>query len=337
MFKAINGIFAASLALAVSLSALPCMAEVVRQDFIKLGNEDKRPIYEWRDPSLSNKAVVVTIHGVTLHGGVFDAVARYLASEGFTVLSPDLVGHGRRHYEKDVADFDPVADYEKAEVDLAEILKEIRSEYAGKKVFWLGESLGSNYAVRIAAMHPELVDGLILSAPTIRRHHGAPAKLMTDVCVNTLLAPNRQLSLKNYASKYLADDPKIIRDYLADPLMRKSLSPRELLSGRKVIKSTLPYADEINNNLPVLVIQGTMDKMVQAIAAEDLMSRMKSNDRTLHWAENRGHLLFMTAHVQPDLEVVVDRWLNTHLEKPQVYTTASDLTNETNAHGSIAN
>ena len=337
MFKVINGIFATCLAITIGLSALPCRAEVVRQDFIKLGNEDKRPIYEWRDPSLSTKGVIVTIHGVSLHGGVFDALARYLASEGFTVLSPDLVGHGRRHYEKDVADFDPIADYEKAEIDLAETLKEIRSEFTGKKVFWLGESLGSNYAVRIAAKHPELVDGLILSAPTIRRHHGAPAKLMSDMCVNTLIAPNKQLSLKNYASKYLADDPKIINDYLADPLMRKSLSPRELLSGRKVIKSTLPYAEEIKNNMPVLVIQGTLDRMVQAIAAEDLMSRMKSNDRTLHWAENRGHLLFMTAHVQPDLEVVVDRWLNTHLETPQVYTTASDLPNETSAHGSIAN
>ncbi len=334
--RAINGLIATCLAATFSLSAIPCKAEVVRQDFIKLGNEDHRPIYEWRDASLSPKAVVVTIHGVSLHGGVFDALGRYLASEGYTVLSPDLIGHGRRHYDKGVADFDPIADYEKAETDLTETMKQIRSEFPGQRVFWLGESLGSNYAVRMAARHPELVDGLILSAPTIRRHHGAPPKLITDMCVNTLVAPNRQLSLKAYATGFLTDDPKIISDYLADPLMRKKLSPRELLSGRKVIKSTLPYADEIKNNLPVLVIQGTMDKMVQANAAEEMMSRMKSTDRTLHWAENRGHILFMTAHVQPDLEVVVDRWLNTHLEKPQVYTTASDVP-DTNAHGSIAN
>lgn len=334
--KALNGIFATFLAATFGLTGIPCKADVVRQDFIKLGNENNRPIYEWRDANLSPKAVVVTIHGVTLHGGVFDAVARYLASEGFIVLSPDLVGHGRRHYNQDVPDFDPVADYEKAEADLLKIMTDIRAEYPGKRIFWFGESLGSNYAVRLAAKHPELVDGLVLSAPTIRRHHAAPYKLVSDMCVNTLLAPNKQVSLKQYATGYLADDPKIIADYLADPLMRKSLSPKELLSGRKIIKTTLPYADEIKKDLPVLVIQGTLDKMVKADGAEDFMSRMKSSDRTLHWAENRGHILFMTAHVQPDLEVVVDRWLNTRIEKPQVYTTASDV-QDTNAHGSIAN
>ncbi len=334
--KALNGIFATCLAATFGLSGVPCKAEVVRQDFVKLGNEDHRPIYEWRDATLSPKGVVVTIHGVSLHGGVFDAVARYLASEGYVVLSPDLVGHGRRHYDKNVEDYDPVADYEKAELDLLQTMKDIRAEYPTKKIFWFGESLGSNYAVRMAATHPELVDGLILSAPTIRRHHSAPAKLMTEMCINTVVNPSKQLSLKKYAVNYLADDPKITSDYLADPLMRKSLSPQELLSCRKVIKTTLPYADEIKNNLPILVIQGTLDKMVQARAAEGFMSHIKSTDRTLHWAENRGHILFMTSHVQPDLEVVVDRWLNTHLEKPEVYTTASDV-QETNAHGSIAN
>lgn len=334
--KALNGIFAACLAANLVL-VVPCQADVVRQDYIKLGSEDHRPIYEWRDASLSSKGVVVTIHGVSLHGGVFDALGRYLASEGYTVLSPDLVGHGRRYYEKNCTDFDPVADYEKAEVDLLKTVTEIRQEFPDKKIFWFGESLGSNYAIRMAAKHPELVDGLILSAPTIRRHHGAPVKLVTDMCVNTVVAPNKQLSLKAYATGFLTDDPKIISDYLADPLMRKSLSPHELLSGRKVIKSTLSYADEIKGNLPVLVIQGTVDKMVQAPAAEEMMGRLKTNDRTLHWAENRGHILFMTAHLQPDLEVVVDHWLGTHLEKPEIYTTASDVQSENNAHGSIAN
>jgi len=140
---------------------------------------------------------------------------------------------------------------------LLQTMTEIRQEFPNKKIFWLGESLGSNYAIRMAAKHPELVDGLILSAPTIRRHHSAPVKLMTDVCVNTCL---RQTSNCHWKLMPVDTWRMILRLFRLFWLIRWCASRlvHMIIIRRKSDQNTLPYADEIKNNLPILVIQGTL-------------------------------------------------------------------------------
>jgi pimeloyl-ACP methyl ester carboxylesterase len=49
-------------------------------------------------PSEPNGCVVFCVHPMTTTGGHFTFLARYLAHRGYTVVSPDLAGHGRSTY-----------------------------------------------------------------------------------------------------------------------------------------------------------------------------------------------------------------------------------------------
>src|SRR5438477_1551906 len=58
-------------------------------------NYDQSPLYVWRNQSRKPKACVIAAHGMTLHGGTFESVAKYLVDQGYDVYCPDMVGFGK--------------------------------------------------------------------------------------------------------------------------------------------------------------------------------------------------------------------------------------------------
>ncbi len=64
--------------------------------------------------------------------------------------------------------------------------------------------------------------------------------------------------------------------------------------------------------MPVLIIQGSNDRVVKSNAVVQLLSSLKSQDQTVRWFSNRGHLLLETDFVQPDTMLIVTGWLREH-------------------------
>lgn len=64
----------------------------------KRGDDRIRLFVRRWTPAVSNGCTVFCVHPVTATGGHFAFLARYLAHRGYTVVSPDLVGHGRSTY-----------------------------------------------------------------------------------------------------------------------------------------------------------------------------------------------------------------------------------------------
>ncbi len=79
----------------LAMSQAPAWAEVIRNDTPQIEGLKETRVYEWRDTGRKPNAVAIAVHGLVLHGGVYDVLARELASQGFVVVAPDMRGYGR--------------------------------------------------------------------------------------------------------------------------------------------------------------------------------------------------------------------------------------------------
>ena len=102
------------------------------------------------DPKLPS---IVFLHGAGLDHSVWALLGRSFAHHGFSVLAPDLPGHGRSAGAA-LSSIAALADWTAALIEAAGAL-------AARIV---GHSMGSLVALETAARHPEKVDGLGLIA-----------------------------------------------------------------------------------------------------------------------------------------------------------------------------
>jgi pimeloyl-ACP methyl ester carboxylesterase len=97
------------------------------------------------------RPAVLLIHGMAGNSGTWREVMPKLA-EDFTVLAPDLLGHGES--AKPLGDYSPGA--------YASGLRDLLAVLGMGPVTVVGQSLGGGVAMQLAYQHPELVDRLVL-------------------------------------------------------------------------------------------------------------------------------------------------------------------------------
>lgn len=99
------------------------------------------------------KTTIVLLHGATLNGRMWNPAVSILSPE-FTILTPDLPGHGNGR--------DGPFSIDRAVTRVAALIE--RESPAGAVV--AGDSLGGCTAMALAAAHPALVRGLVLAGCT---------------------------------------------------------------------------------------------------------------------------------------------------------------------------
>lgn len=302
--------------LIASLLPSQSVAGVVREDEAKLAQQVGLPVYEWRSDSAAPRAVAILVHGMTMHGAIYDKLARHLVDQGFVVLAPDLHGYGRwtdapaekRHCKECGAQ----VCYQKSRRELIGLVDSVKETYPTLPLYMIGESLGGDMVLYCAGQRPRAIDGIVLSSPAIKRRFNMVPRVFWDA---GLVSHNlfRQVNLVPYMKKFASEDPRIVDEAVHDPLVRKKLTTWELFKTVRTIRASLHYADHVPADMPVLVIQGDKDRMLKSNAVCDLLKHLNSKDRTVRWFKDRGHLLLETAYLQDETLVTVDGWLQEHL------------------------
>jgi pimeloyl-ACP methyl ester carboxylesterase len=88
------------------------------------------------------KGPVICVHGLTRQGRDFDFIAGRLATDGYSVICPDVVGRGLSGRLLDPADYD-LPQYE---LDMAFLIASLRLP----QVDWIGSSLGGQIGILLA-------------------------------------------------------------------------------------------------------------------------------------------------------------------------------------------
>ena len=297
--------------LAVSLSA--ASAEVVRQEGVSLIQGLTLPAYQWKDEQIPPKAVVVAAHGATLHGGAYDTLGRLLASHGYIVIAPDMRGFGHFYHDSTSAE-DRRVIYDASVADFIRVLEAVKKNYPQLPVIFAGESTGAQLGVRVAADHPDLIDGVILSSPS--PHLCFPPIHLTVVdLTKCAFHPRRQIDLSPYIQHRISEDPQIAQERLNDPLGRNYLSITQMCKIYWMNRRTMDYAGNIPADMPVLALQGTADHLFKPQDFSMLTALIKSQDKTIQWFPKRGHILLETKYMKPDTADVVMSWLDKHTQQ----------------------
>jgi alpha-beta hydrolase superfamily lysophospholipase len=318
---------------ALGFSAQAGQAEVLREDLPMARGacvgSDKLlevlppiPISKWEERDnngLKPRGIALAIHGLVMHGRVYDAMARELAKKGYIVFAPDLRGYGRWNaFEPDSpASGQERVDYEKSFQDLKVLVRSLKGHYGQLPLFVIGESLGAGFSIRLAEELPGQIDGIVLSSPALKRRLYMEPEMVKGMA-QLVTNPSKELNLVPYIKKFASEDPQIVCDALKDPYVRKSLNCFDLCKTDLLIRSNFRHVYGVPESMPVLVIQGDKDRMLRSQAVTTLMARLRSRDQTVRWLPGKGHLLIETSHIEPITMKTIQNWLDEHSQEPRV-------------------
>ena len=278
----------------------------------------KIPTYEWMPSSSSPRAIVLAIHGLTLHGRRYRVLARMLAANKVGVVALDMRGFGRCRFDEEkqfsTADDDKTrVNHEKSYQEIVRLAQLIREKYPGLKLLLMGESLGCTFCVRLAAEHKELVDAILLSAPAVRLNskmyvgHGTVLR-----GVKAVFKSGHDINLHSFFEYLVSTRKEVVNEMIEDPLIVKELSLKALLSTDKFVGRTARWGKSVPDDMPVLILQGSHDSCVSPKKVTELMSAMPSSDQTLAWRANYGHLQLETVYMRATIIDAVVNFLRNH-------------------------
>jgi len=254
-------------------------------------------------PTGQARGVVVIAHGFAEHSGRYARVAERLVADGIAVRAADHRGHGLSEGKRtSVVRFDDYVD------DLTTVITQAKEEWPSLKLILLGHSMGGLVALRFAVRDASLIDGLVVSAPAacpgdVSRFQRAIGQALSRVAPD---APVLRLPLNK-----ISRDPAVVDAYNNDPLVFptpiKARLGAELLATMARVEAGLPAMP-----VPLLVMQGTSDGLVDPGCGPHVYDRAGSPDKTLKMYDGLWHEIFN----EPEREHVISdlaTWVQAHL------------------------
>jgi acylglycerol lipase len=254
-------------------------------------------------PAGAPTGVVVIAHGFAEHAGRYSAVAERLVADGLAVRAADHRGHGLSEGKRtSVVRFGDYVD------DLNAVIAQARGRWPSQPLVLLGHSMGGLIALDLAVRSSDSLDGLIVSAPAACPREVSRFKLAVGRALSRVAPDTGVLRLP---LDRISRDPEVVAAYNNDPLvfrapMRARLGA-EMLDAMDRVDAGLPSL-----RVPLLVMQGTADGLVDPGCGPHVYERAGSPDKTLKMYDGLWHEIFNEPerdHVLGDLIA----WLRTHL------------------------
>jgi alpha-beta hydrolase superfamily lysophospholipase len=255
----------------------------------------------WRP--VAAQGVVINLHGLGDHSGLYPALVDHLTARGLVVHAPDLRGNGRSPGQRAY-----IARWEELREDLHALVALVRREEPGLPVFLLGNSLGGLIVLDYAIHHPDGLRGVIAAAPPLGRL-SVPAPLLALGRIMSRVWPRFSVRTGMDLSG-LARDPVVRETLLADPLFHRYGTARLSTEVVKTIAAVQAAAPRFP--LPLLILHGSADRMVTPEGSRNFLTRVGHPDHQLREYPGGYHVLFADLdreQVLADLE----RWIVSRL------------------------
>jgi alpha-beta hydrolase superfamily lysophospholipase/thiol-disulfide isomerase/thioredoxin len=288
-------------------------AEKIKESKFRDSKDDKStdtsnnaPCLSWVDPLQPTVCCLLCIHGLGLNSGSYDSFGQRMATHGIATYAIDVRGFGSWMKAQGHSE----VDFNSCLSDIQVALKSIRAAHPGKNIFLLGESMGGAIALRATSMYPDLIDGLISSVPAGERFKQKKTDL--KVALEFLTGPNRQHNIGKSVVDQATKNEKLREDWEGDPLDRMDLSAKELIQFQKFMNDNHDVAKQIAST-PVLVVQGSNDKLVKPEGTWDIFNEIMSPQKNFLVVPSE-HLIF---EVQQDhgnafderVATMIDAWI----------------------------
>ncbi len=264
---------------------------------------DSNIYYQGWLPDGDVKAAVLIVHGLGEHSGRYGNVVEHLVPKGYAIYGFDLYGHGKsdgkREFVKSMADYtDTITQYKEM----------IKGWQPGKPIFILGHSMGGLLVPFYLLDHSEDFRGAIISAPAILIPPNITKATVAAGKILSKLAPKAGVMALD--ANGVSRDPEVVRAYKEDPLVFHGKTSARL--SAEMLNAIMRVNHEMDQiALPVLILQGSEDKLADPKGAEILYEKVSSEDKTLKVYDGLYHEVFN----EPEHSQVltdVETWLAAH-------------------------
>ncbi len=259
-------------------------------------------------PEGAAKAALLIVHGLGEHSGRYMNVVNRFVPQGYAVYGIDHLGHGRsegqRLYVKRFSDYTE---------PLREMFAMIRGWQPGQPIFLVGHSMGGLIGALYLTTRQDGLAGAVLSGPAVKPPGTIPKATILAGRVLSILIP--RMGLVPLQAGAVSRDPAVVEEYLADPLVCKEKITARL--GAAMLGAMERIRVEAGRiTLPILIVQGGADRLVDPAGARVLYDAVSSTDRKIIVYEGLYHEVFN----EPEHDRVladVETWLEGHLPAGQ--------------------
>lgn len=236
-------------------------------------------------PSGAVQAVLLVVHGLGEHCGRYMHVVNHFVPPGYAVYGFDHIGHGQSAGQREVVE--RFTDY----TDTLRLFYELVTGWQpGKPIFLLGHSMGGLIVAYYLLDHQSDCHGAVFSAPAITSSVGTPPAVIMFIQLLATLVP--RLGVRKLVDVHaLSRDPQVVAAYVNDPLVfHGKTSSRlvvELLAAMRRVTTEV-----VKIRLPLIVLQGEADRLVDPQGAQILYDHASSRNKTLKIYPGLYHEVF---------------------------------------------
>lgn len=259
---------------------------------------------EYHLPQGASRAAVLIVHGYGEHSGRYQHVIERLVQSNYAVYALDHRGHGKSEGERAYCDTS-----EQFVNDLKLYFDRVKGAQPGKKLFVLGHSMGGLISLAFAERYQNEFDGLIVSGSPVNADANVSPVLIAVGKVLNRVAPKLHL-LDTGKPGILSSDPEIDVAWGNDPLTnKKPMRVRLGVELNRLAQDVRAHLPDLK--LPVLILHGADDELVNPSGSQVAYEQAGSQDKTLKRYAGMRHEILNEVDKAIVLTDIVD-WLDRH-------------------------
>ena len=255
-------------------------------------------------PESEPKAVLLIVHGLAEHSGRYMNVVNHFVPLGYAIYGFDHLGHGKSDGTRVcVKRFDDYTNTLKVYFDM------IHRRQPEKPIFLVGHSMGGLISAVYLLDHQAELAGAVLSGAAVKIPGNiTPTMLLLGKMLSALIP---RFGLIGLDANGVSRDPAVVQAYVSDPLVHMGKTTARLAAEMlKAMQYVSGQASKIT--LPIMIVQGSADKLVDLVGAQMLYDMVSSTDKKIRIYDGLYHEVFN----EPEHDKVlrdVEEWLEAHL------------------------
>jgi alpha-beta hydrolase superfamily lysophospholipase len=258
---------------------------------------------QW-SPDDDPKAIIVLVHGYAEHSGRYQYFAKHCVARGYAVFALDHWGHGK-------SDGTPgfVPDFSVFRDGVDQLIAQAKQDFPDLPVMLVGHSMGGLISASYLLAGQDKIAACVLSGPAIKAAEEPSGVLKAISGFLSRFFP--KLGVLALDSNGVSRDPKVVADYLADPLVYNGKM------GARLAAEMLGNMTSVQENagqisLPMLLLHGGKDSLAGVEGSEFLDQHISSSEKQLKIYPELFHEIFN----EPEKDLVLNDmtdWLDQQL------------------------
>ncbi len=265
-----------------------------------------RIFYQYWLPQGPVEKIILMCHGFQCHSDLYYVLGDYFFDKNVLIVSADQRGHGRTSGIRGHLDsFDLV--YQ----DMRLLIHHLKRKYPKVPLYLMGESMGGLTVLNFAVQVPHDIEGLIALVPGIRPRSFSIIKNFFIFASFLKYIPIKKPIIKIPSDYNNPTYFPAFNEYDSHDLLHANpISLGMVFNLLNLFRTTLPC---IKNKIqkPILICQGTGDKLLDPQGAFELSQLIPTPDKTIQIYQNANHSLLMDQNAQKIYSDIYT-WLQAH-------------------------